>query len=269
MVDWLIVNYSQSETDKVIRGVESSGSPYRVISPSDVYTKHFDDSNSTIVYGTIGSVNYLSRECGFQSWCDLPNLKCSKYFPHYYEYLFNRNGVFLPLELVIRGYRDYNNSYTLFGYEGGEECIFIRPDSNDKSFTGYIATVDDLEKLKAVVGGEVMCYISPPNKDVYEAINYREYRFCISNNKVVTGSRYLPEESIDIPNYVMDKAKEIAKIKYDGQPEIFVIDLIEDELTEDVFLLELGAINTAGWYLMDPIEIVEVCNEKVRISKSF
>ena len=252
----------------MIRGVEASGVPYEVISPSDVYTKDLKESDNTIVYGTIGSANYLSRKYGYRSWCDLPNLKCSKYFPHYYEFLFNRNGVFLPLELVIRGYRDYNNSYTLFGYEGGEECIFIRPDSNDKAFTGYIATVDDLEKLKEAVGGEVMCYISPPNKDVYEAINYREYRFCIHNSKVVTGSRYLPEESGDIPIYVLEKAEEVAKIKYDGQPEIFVLDLIEDKLTEDVYLLELGAINTAGWYLMDPIKIVEACNEEASVSYS-
>lgn len=260
---WTIVDYSSTDCNRVKEAVETSGRSCQLLALKDVYTKDLERGENSIAYGTIGSANYLSRKFGHYSWCDLPNLKCSKYYPHYYSYLMNRDGMFLPLENVIQGYRNYDIVYTLFGYQNGEDIIYIRPDANDKVFTGYVANIDDLEKLKNAVGGEELCYLAKPLTSVFNMEECEEYRFCISDNTILTGCRYLPEESTEIPEDVLDKAREIANIKYDGQPTIFVLDLIKHKNSGEVEMLELGAINTAGWYEMDHSKIVEVCSMEV------
>lgn len=151
-----------------------------------------------------------------------------------------------------------------------DECVFVRPDRDNKAFSGQVMTLEELGDWKsgmtgdlAEIGNEPVIIAPPVRIDV-------EWRLFIVDGKVVSGSQYRQNGLLDVgfecPREVFSLAEECAEI-YSPAP-VFVLDacMIADELVPRV--LEIGCFNSAGFYVSDIDAIIrsisEYCISKYR-----
>lgn len=82
-----------------------------------------DESNPTIFYGSIESGQHILRNSKVYPgvYCNLPQFKCSYYYPRLYKYLLNQHHVFLPFGLLKE------KKEWLFAEFGQDRTVFIRP----------------------------------------------------------------------------------------------------------------------------------------------
>src|SRR3990167_753609 len=64
------------------------------------------------------------------AWCDWKILTCQSYYTHWGKYLLQKHYGFYPLAVINR-HQDH-----LFDVFGKDDKLFIRPDANNKEFTG-------------------------------------------------------------------------------------------------------------------------------------
>jgi len=148
-------------------------------------------------------------------------------------------------------------------YSDGER-IFIKPDENDKNFTGQLIAKNRLEDWIKIENsfGEIdkdcLCVVAKP-----VSID-REYRFIIADRKVLTGSQYKANRVLDVNEYYPDQAAEYAEIvanSTEWQPHsIYVMDIAK--MIDGSFkLIEIGSVNCAGYYRSDIKKIIYKMNE--------
>lgn len=147
---------------------------------------------------------------------------------------------------------------------------FIRPNADDKLFSGEVVSVEQLkdwvtnlqmEKMEDTLNAPI--FISTPkNIDT-------EWRLIISEGEVVSSSQYrvLGKKKvkgwIDTPSSVIKFGERIAAI---WQPNpIFVLDICQT-YDGELKVLECGGINSVGFYGMKVIDIVNKVNEFLRKS---
>jgi hypothetical protein len=143
--------------------------------------------------------------------------------------------------------------YSLFGKE---DCIFIRPSSGFKTFTGKLFTKEKFEIdwpwVEQFTEPENLVIVSTP-KDIKA-----EWRFVVAENEVITGGIYRLDNKLlykrEYPNEALDLAKEIAK-KFSPDP-MYVIDICQGA-DDNFYLLEIGSFSCAGLYECDMVPIVE------------
>ena len=183
-------------------------------------------------------------------WMTAAKYKCSEYYAHLGNYLFNDKYIMMPRSEVLR------NIDRLYGWVGNHSHIFMRPDSGLKSFTGKIFDRKNFDAdwkwVEEFTEPSSLVVISTP-KDVIG-----EWRFVVSNKTVITGSQYNIDGkhtcSPGYPDAAFWLAHEVAQVY---QPDaVFVIDIC---LGGDgkYYLLEIGAFSCAGLYACDMQKIVE------------
>ena len=220
----------------------------------DIENKHTEDS-CVIVYGSINSSIYVQRKKPWIPgvWCDFKELKCSTYLSHWGKYSVHKNYLFLPLSEV---YRKKDWIFKTFG-----KTVFIRPDDNSKSFHGELVADEKFEDWYDTAnsynpGKKCMTLVSEPSK--IEA----EYRFVISEKKVLTGSQY-DEEGIGVFTFPEDASKlaeEIANSCEFNPHSMYIMDICKLE-NKEYRLMEIGSVNCAGLYACDLRKFVEKMSE--------
>lgn len=203
----------------------------------------FDDiKNPAIFCGTLNSlldivdrVKVLPKPFSWHSSVD-----CSDYYPKYQELLLQTNYKFLKLGEVPDD--------TEIKQFAVNDKIFIRPNDNKKTFAGQLVNVDCLYGwmgyTKDILGNDkdLEVIASKPVK------LFGEWRFIILNKKVVTGSKYRSENSLDVEEGYDEKAAEFAEIaanKWSPAP-LFIIDV---GLTNEGYkIVEIGPFSYAGFY---------------------
>jgi hypothetical protein len=104
-----------------------------------------------------------------------------------------------------------------------------------------------IESLIAAIGPETLVVIAPEKQ--IDA----EWRFVICNGKVITGCRYLPDESTIFPRSSFRLAQAIASCIW--QPDIcYTVDIAES--FGKTYLLEINSFSCAGLYMCDLESIV-------------
>lgn len=184
-------------------------------------------------------------------WMDLNVLKCSHFYAPLAGEILNWQCGFYPLGMLskIRGWL-----FDTFGRTDDStslgRLIFIRPDANDKSFTGGAVG----EKMFLPWYKEVSHSLTPETMvlvSVYRPI-HREWRLLMVDGEPVTGSLYKADDhhitEPGFPALVGDYARVIARI-WSPAPA-WVLDVAETDGGQ-LFVCELGAINCAGWYDAD------------------
>lgn len=94
----------------------------------------FGEDDCVVAYGSIGLVNmlYRSRPWTPTAWFNLENLSCRNYYSRWGQYLLQREYSFVPTGALP------SMSEFLYREIGDDGRLFVRPDSNMKSFAGRV-----------------------------------------------------------------------------------------------------------------------------------
>lgn len=184
------------------------------------------------------------------SFFDLRRMSFEVYSSYWGQYLLNQQNVITTYAEFVRK-RDF-----FYDILGSANTVFVRPVSNDKVFTGRVIYKDTFDQDVERMGHNVKIDYDPTMLIVVAAPRnvLKEWRFMVCENKVVTGSLYnvggFHEEAPGCDNEkAVALAEMIAADPWQPQ-EAYVLDICE---TPDggVHMLEIGSLNSAGWYQMD------------------
>lgn len=191
------------------------------------------------------------------AWCDWDILRCQHYYAYYGEWLLQREYAFMPLSEIKRQkdrlYCDLRLS--------SQHKLFIRPDANDKCFTGDVVSEEFFDiwyKLAKTYGppDHTLCVVAKPVKLT------GEWRLVVADGKVVAGSQYDNGGGVMMEAGFPDDAAALAELaaeKWTPHP-IFVCDIARNEYGE-YFICEIGSVNVAGFYNCEVNPIVKAMAE--------
>ena len=205
------------------------------------------------IYGSLPFVKRL-KCADVYAWCNLPQLKCSYYYPRLSKYLLNRECAFLPFGQLADASEWI---FKTFG-SNNETRIFMRPDSGFKQFTGQCYDLeywDGFLRLSNIaLQPEDLVLISNP-KEIF-----KEYRVIIgpSNNNerqipiTVSRTHTLGKvdeavcglyETCDVLDFVYTVLDDIC---YEPDP-MWVMDVCRDAYGE-LKVLEVNSMSCSGYY---------------------
>jgi len=178
-------------------------------------------------------------------WCTLPHFACSVSYPHFAEFLLNRDyRIGAVAELMSESLPDE---------------VFIRPDSGMKTFTGRRISIATLPHAIPHLP------FYPDTKVVIARTRRidREWRLVIVGDTVLAASQYFvagqPSLAQGCPNEVRSFAERmLARVRWRPDP-IFVMDICEADDT--LHLLELNGYSCSGLYHCDPRPIVATVSD--------
>ncbi len=196
-------------------------------------------------------------------WCNLPQFKCSYYYPRLSKYLLNRECMFLPFGQLADA-SDY--LFEKFGSANGTK-IFMRPDSGFKQFTGQVYDLkywDGFLKLSNIaLQPEDLVVISSP-KEIF-----KEYRVIIGPSNDNESQRPITlcqthclgklDEKIVSGVFEAQEVREFVKKVLDDvcfEPDPFwVMDVCRDAFGQ-LKVLEVNSMACSGYYKCDMGKIV-------------
>jgi hypothetical protein len=188
------------------------------------------------------------------AWFDFDQFTSHSYYGRWGKWLINQKYLMMPMGDLPRN-KDF--IYSVFN----TDAVFIRPDSNDKIFTGQVVEKDSFDGWMnwAYAEGEIpdaLAVIAPPVE--IEA----EWRLVVRNGRVVTGSRYKVFDQLDVEAGYPDEAAEVAEEacqKWTPHP-VLVVDV--GKTKNGYGIVECGSINCAGFYDCELAAIVAAMSEQ-------
>ncbi len=136
-----------------------------------------------------------------------------------------------------------------------EELLFIRPDSDQKEFAGQIMKRSEIATWAQNVMTNAPDIFTLPIVVGEPYGIEKEWRLFIVDGKVSSGSQYKTRKGLDtspdVPNEVIEFGEKMAA-KYSPAP-IFVMDIAK---SNELYILEVGCFNSAGFYDADVEKIV-------------
>lgn len=167
--------------------------------------------------------------------------ECTSYYPVFGDMLLNSDYSMYPYGELTR-LKD-----RLYYRYGVDDCIFVRPNTGLKTFTGQIVELERYEKELKLIGfyevpADCLVLVSKPYHIDHES------RFIVVNGKVITGSYYRIDgeridkdasDLIDVAQGFVDKAN------WNPNP-VWCIDLCGSG--GDNYVLEIGAFSYCGLY---------------------
>lgn len=207
-------------------------------------------SGPIIPYGSCNFMKWVTSRTHWQHFCDWDKLECTYYMPN----LINRSihDKYAYLTFAELG-MNFGVIYQTFAKDN---CLFIRPNSNDKPFHGQVIHVKNFPKWFIEhrdawkISSDTLCMISEPDNLV------AEWRVFVHNGRVISGSQYRPDWIPITPgDGEVVPFVEIAVRFFDPFP-VFSLDI---GLTKDgrLCIIEYGSVNCAGLYSSRVEPIVE------------
>lgn len=263
---WLLEKDTFEENlQEIQNAIVSQGMEYDIVDYIPFEGMKFDNKydpnveDCIISYGSLGLAKQIQKKTKWipGSWCDFNKFKCSYYYPRFCKYLLNSPYILVPYGDLIRQ-KDF-----LLKILGMDNCLFMRPNNGDKSFTGKVVNCDDEEYRKDIelfgfydIEPEDLVLISQPQ------LIFGEYRLVVVEQEVVAASLYknkgklISEEGA--PDEVWELAREIAQV---WQPEpAWVIDIAHSLFGYK--LIEINSFSCSGLYACNKEVVVE------RVSKA-
>jgi len=220
------------------------------------YYKQFKEEDCVVFSGSLQFAKRINRETKWipGAYCNLPQFECLYYYPRFGEFLLNHDYVMLPFGELLR------RKKFLFETIGESGCLFLRPSSGFKTFTGFVVHEDEFAKeLKYLpLDAEALVIASRP-------VNLgREWRTVVVNNKIIAASQYKEGRNFDriaeVPQVVLDYGQHVLdSIKYQPDP-VWILDLCETK-SEEIKVLEVGSFSCSGLYACDPVAVITAVNE--------
>lgn len=203
---------------------------------------------------TVGSGDIPFVEAA--AFFDLKKLAFDYYSSYWGKYLLNQRN-------VMTTYAELKRKPDFF-YEilGEDDTIFVRPVSNDKVFTGRKFYREEFAIEVRRMGYSFEPDFDPHMKVVVAAPRnvIKEWRFAVVNKKVVASTLYnvngLHEEKEGCENEEAVKLAEMIAADPWQPDDVYALDICETK-GKEVAMLEIGSLNSAGWYQMNCGAIVD------------
>lgn len=200
---------------------------------------------------TLGSLqlcrDILKSDVKIGAYANFSNLRCSSYYPRFQNYILNHQSFFLPYGSLVA------NKDLIYTSLGNNDCVFIRPDSGFKQFTGQVIEYKNFEKDIESFGfydydPSMMCVVAKP-------INVRhEFRYFVSKEAGILGvSSYRVDGHINHnhkSSSMMDRFVSQIITTMDWHPDpIYTMDVAD--LGSCFGIVELNSFSASGLYGVD------------------
>lgn len=248
MVRWIVQNNFRSEpgdTEKIEQACKKYGFGFQGVKVIPFTDNTPEVSPEMIFYGGTGWINKI-----YNKYPDLPGI------------FFNPESVFTYwIEKYKENALNYGARETTLEKVSQEdhpddEPFFIRPVKDLKEFNGGVMYFRDIRdwsnKVYCVAEdyGKIPIVVGEPYRIAHE------WRLFIVNGKVITGSHYrlysILQVRPEVPQEVINFAEEQAKV-YSPTP-VFIMDI--GESNKNLYVIEIGCFNSAGFYASDINKIV-------------
>ena len=237
--------------------LERNGFDYHVCERYDngTFSEVPDHPDQCIVlYGSHQFVKAINPGGRFQPGCLGSNerTRASSYMSNLpLDWFLNREGVFMTWAMFKRRSRE------LF-YEHDTNELFVRPDSGFKTFAGQVVrygTIDEdiktLDELSGVMP-ETMILVNTTQK------LQGEFRFVISDGKIIAGSEYRWDGKLDIRRDWTPECEELAQRVASHEWQVDIAYTCDIALLDgDVKVIELNGFSSAGLYACDLDKVVK------------
>lgn len=216
------------------------------------------DNQCVMVNGSIKMCKLLGEElkmgCYPITFSSFEKYKCSSYYSHFGEYLFNDKYCMMSLKELVR------QKYAVWGNYSKDNMLFIRPDSGEKSFQAGLVDIVDLSTLwesNKDVEHELIL-VSTPKQIHWEG------RFVVSKERGIIASstyRFMGKTAIipSVPVEATKFCKELLKVDYHPDP-VYCLDICQDS-DKNCWLMEVTSFSCAGLYATDKTAIVKAVSE--------
>lgn len=240
------------ETLKALKTIGARYSTFEVCRFYEIerFVSHLKEvKEPTFIRCSLQVRKWINENCPDYFWpiFDLSSLSYCKYPEHFSDELFNH-----PTMISLEDFRE--NSIEIFKEYG--KRLFIRPNENDKLFTGKVFEISDLHELSNL-SRDTILVISKP-KDIIS-----EYRVFTIDGRVVSMSRYndmiYNKPSLIGEEEILSISRKWAKrIPDSNLPNVIVMDVVEhmrEDFSPELKIMEFSHPSTCSWYLCDHIEI--------------
>ncbi len=212
------------------------------------------DNQCVVINGSIKMCKMLKEElehgCYPIVYSSFEKYKCSAYYPHFGQYLFNDKYCMMPLKEVVR------QKFDVWGHYGKDGMVFIRPDSGEKTFQAGLVDIIDLPTLwdSNKDAENELVVVSTPKTIKWEG------RFVVSRNRdIIASSTYRFQGNVaiipSVPTETTKFCKELLKTVDYHPDSVFCLDICQDSDGE-CWLMELTSFSSAGLYACNMEEIV-------------
>lgn len=237
--------------------LEKQGIDYEVVKYIPFQGGSYSFDSDCFFYGSLEFAAQLRKETECTIFSTPEFYDCTKYYPAFGEWLINGDYMMLPYGDLLRRAGFISEFFGM----GEHRLFFVRPNSGEKTFTGMTMATKIIKQDMEFV--ERYSKIPPDTLIIIASAKkiYKEYRFIMRGNEVVTGSLY----KIDGNNETKlikseDEAFSFAKIiggkaKYRTDP-MWTLDIAELE-SGKLGVLEIGGFSCAGWYDCDVDKIIK------------
>ncbi len=238
------------------QGMEYSVCRYVPFEGSDQFLNLFDKNDCVVFYGSIQFAQQVKRCAPWIPgvYCNAPQFECLYYYPRFGDCLLNHDYVMLPFGELNRR-KDF-----LLSTLSEDSCLFIRPSSGLKLFTGKVVCEETWDKDIDLLGfydvtPESLVVVARPQTII------KEWRLVIIDGKVVAGSQYKPDLTKEDLQIVSEFAEQLlSKINYNPDP-VWTLDVCQTK-DQCYHVLEVGSFSCAGLYACDMSRIVEAVSKK-------
>lgn len=210
------------------------------------------------VYGSLQFAKRLISNGNPGVWCNLNALSCQYYYPRLSRYLFNQDHAFLPYGELI------DKEEWIFKTFGIDDCVFMRPSSGFKEFSGQVYEKrywkGMIEVSNTQIQPEDLVVISTP-KNISA-----EYRVIIGPNGPITSCMTHLDRKlyVDQTNYFEKRlfkyiSDVLDRVTYEPDP-MFVVDIVTD-YKDNLSILEVNSMSCSGFYKCDLSKIVKAIKD--------
>jgi hypothetical protein len=224
---------------------------YKGFHSTDWYVLPENKEQPVVFMGCLNAIKDHQRRNGGHgypfAWCDWNKLSCQHYYAKLGDFLLGSHYGMYPYAEIVRKHeqlwRDYSSA----------DKLFIRPDTNDKIFSGQVIHKKNFDSWKVSAEAwecpkdELLCVVATPVHDIVA-----EDRVLVCDGKAITASQYMLHHSVEIsPHHregSMRLAEEIAKVWSPHRAFICDVALLSNG---EFKLVEIGSANAAGYYDCD------------------
>lgn len=271
---WIVEHINTTDTQRLVDNLKKSGKKHKILSENLMYSNGWQSlvtDDPVVVHGSIQFCGMIRRKRPeWNVFSTLENYSCNIYYPKFGDLLLNNEYAMIPFGDLSRR-KDW-----LFDTFGEQNTIFVRPNSGNKIFTGKVIHKEDWDKDMRLIGfynppDEEICVISSP-KNVVD-----EWRFFISDGKIVTGSQYKDRDKFvenPIPYFGSGIRSMRAELvvnsvleQIDYNPDkVWSLDICRTR-EDNYYVLEVGCFSCAGLYGADTAKLIN-CIEDLVSGKS-
>lgn len=243
-------NINQNNVEEISKYCNSRNVPLNLVDyiPFSNEFPEISCSEFSIFYGSTNFIEAATKKFGKHNGIFTnENFNMQNYADHYGKHMINYGSEILQMAEVLKK-------------EDSDKEYFFRPNDDNKLFDG---TVKSLSKIKAFLRQLIDNDLATDTIKMLFGIPYgikREWRIFVVDGEIVTSSLYRENFNLKTSSEEKDNPKEMLKFAKEmialyKPHDNFVIDICESG--GEYYILELGSLNSCGFYKADISKIFE------------